>query len=116
MAFFPSYAYLSSVYEAFTDLAGERSDLRILVQQSQMSEEERESFLAAFEEGENTLIGFAVLGGIFSEGVDLVGDRLTGVIVVGVGLPQLGTERNLIKSYMDRIGKNGYEYAYVSRA
>ena len=60
-----------------------------------------------------TLLGFAVLGGIFSEGIDLIGDRLSGVIVVGVGLPQLCFERNLIKDYFDKQGKNGYNYAYV---
>ncbi|KQX57286.1 MULTISPECIES: ATP-dependent DNA helicase [unclassified Paenibacillus] len=125
LVFFPSYAYMSSVYEAFTDLVGEqdedmlpeeepRSQLQVLVQQTQMSEEEREQFLAKFQAGtEKTLVGFAVMGGIFSEGIDLVGDRLTGVAVVGVGLPQLGPERNLIKAYMDSTGKNGYEYAYV---
>ncbi|MDF2645031.1 MAG: ATP-dependent helicase [Paenibacillus sp.] len=125
LVFFPSYAYMSSVYEAFTDLVGEqdkgmlpeeesRSQLRVLVQQTKMSEEEREHFLAEFQAGtKKTLVGFAVMGGIFSEGIDLVGDRLTGVAVVGVGLPQLGPERNLIKAYMDSTGKNGYEYAYV---
>lgn len=123
LVFFPSYAYMSSVYEAFTDLVGEQEalhpeqperELRVLVQQTKMSEEEREHFLAEFQAGtEKTLVGFAVMGGIFSEGIDLVGDRLTGVAVVGVGLPQLGPERNLIKSYMDSTGKNGYEYAYV---
>lgn len=124
LVFFPSYAYMSSVYEAFTDLVGEqedlhpeeepRSQLRVLVQQTKMSEEEREHFLAEFQAGtEKTLVGFAVMGGIFSEGIDLVGDRLTGVAVVGVGLPQLGPERNLIKAYIDSTGKNGYEYAYV---
>ncbi|UKS25836.1 ATP-dependent DNA helicase [Paenibacillus sp. HWE-109] len=113
LVFFPSYAYMSSVYEVFTDLAA-GSEMRVLVQQAQMSEEEREQFLAEFQAGtETTLVGFAVMGGIFSEGIDLVGDRLTGVAVVGVGLPQLGPERNLIKSYMDSTGKNGYEYAYV---
>lgn len=116
--FFPSYAYMSSVYGAFTDLVGEVADesqvISVLVQQAKMTEEEREHFLAAFQAGaEQTLVGFAVMGGIFSEGIDLVGDRLTGVVVVGVGLPQLGPERNLIKDYMERTGKNGYDYAYV---
>ncbi|MBP1963932.1 ATP-dependent DNA helicase [Paenibacillus aceris] len=119
LVFFPSYAYMSSVYEAFTDLAGEQDDhglgrLHVLVQTAQMSEEERESYLAEFQSGrEGTLVGFAVMGGIFSEGIDLVGERLTGVAVVGVGLPQLGPERNLIKAYLEDTGKNGYEYAYV---
>jgi Rad3-related DNA helicase len=70
--------------------------------------------LASFTTGnKGTLIGFAVMGGIFSEGIDLVGDRLTGVAIVGVGLPQVGPERNIIKNYFDHQGKNGFEYAYV---
>ncbi|NEW07471.1 ATP-dependent DNA helicase [Paenibacillus sp. SYP-B3998] len=119
LVFFPSYAYMSSVYEAFTDLVGvdldaRESGLKVLVQQTHMSETEREGFLTEFAANrEETLIGFAVMGGIFSEGIDLVGDRLTGVAVVGVGLPQLGPERNILKTYVDRHGKNGYEYAYV---
>ena len=118
LVFFPSYAYIGSVYEAFTDLVGEQEDesqvISVLVQQAKMTEEEREHFLSAFQAGaEQTCVGFAVMGGIFSEGIDLVGNRLTGVVVVGVGLPQLGPERNLIKDYMERSGKNGYDYAYV---
>ncbi|MMZ63556.1 ATP-dependent DNA helicase DinG [compost metagenome] len=79
-----------------------------------MSEAEREAFLAAFEAGrEDTLVGFAVMGGIFSEGIDLVGDRLTGVAVMGVGLPQIGLERDIIKEYFQAQGKDGFDYAYV---
>ena len=79
-----------------------------------MTEEEREAFLAAFKPNQSeTLLGFAILGGIFSEGIDLIGDRLNGVVVVGVGLPQLCFERNLIKDYFNKQGKNGYNYAYI---
>ncbi len=79
-----------------------------------MAEAEREAFLAEFTpDAAETLVGFAVLGGIFSEGVDLIGDRLNGVVVVGVGLPQLGYERNLIKDHFYKKEKNGYDYAYV---
>lgn len=110
--FFPSYAYMNMVYERF--MAGDpKADT--LVQHGEMSEAEREDFLAAFEAGRSggALIGFAVMGGIFSEGIDLVGNRLTGVVVVGVGLPQIGLERNIIRDYFDRTGRNGYDYAYV---
>ncbi|RTE08706.1 ATP-dependent DNA helicase [Paenibacillus whitsoniae] len=127
LVFLPSYAYMSVVYEAFTDElmawqnaqveAGKpdgQPELDVWVQQAKMSEEEREQFLAAFQaDSAKTTVGFAVMGGIFSEGIDLVGDRLTGVVIVGVGMPQLGPERNLIKDYMDTEGKNGFDYAYV---
>ncbi|RAV15316.1 ATP-dependent DNA helicase [Paenibacillus contaminans] len=112
-AFFPSYAYMNSVYECFMEL--EITDaVDTIVQQTAMTEEERESYLRRFQaENERPLIGFAVMGGIFSEGIDLVGDRLKGVVVVGVGLPQLCAERNLLKDFFDGGGKNGYDYAYV---
>ncbi|WP_334076849.1 ATP-dependent DNA helicase [Paenibacillus sanfengchensis] len=110
--FFPSYAYMNLIYEAFAVDVPE--GVRLLVQRGEMSEAEREAFLAAFEAGrEDTLVGFAVMGGIFSEGIDLVGDRLTGVAVVGVGLPQIGLERDIIKEYFQAQGKDGFDYAYV---
>ncbi|MDR0267081.1 helicase C-terminal domain-containing protein [Paenibacillus sp.] len=111
MFFFPSYQYLQSVYEIFT---GKYPEVQTIVQGTGMGEEERERFLAAFRvDNQETLAGFAVLGGIFSEGIDLQGDRLIGVAVVGVGLPQLGLERNLIRDYFNGEGKNGYDYSYV---
>lgn len=111
LVFFPSYAYLQNVYELF---AGKYPEVPALVQSTGMSEPEREGFLASFRpDNPQTLLGFAVLGGIFSEGVDLPGDRLNGVMVVGVGLPQVGLERNLLRSYFQSQGKNGFDYAYV---
>ncbi|MVP01636.1 ATP-dependent DNA helicase [Paenibacillus lutrae] len=89
-------------------------DMDMLVQEPFMSEEMRESFLSAFQEDSpRTLIGFAVMGGIFSEGIDLRGERLTGVVVVGVGLPQIGPERDRIKEHFDLEGRSGFDYAYV---
>jgi DNA excision repair protein ERCC-2 len=113
LVFFPSYDYLNEVLESFQEM-GEGQAARLLVQQSTMSEEERESFLAAFvADADERIAAFAVMGGIFSEGIDLVGDRLTGVVVVGVGLPQVGLEREIMKGYFDRAGRNGFDYAYV---
>jgi len=78
-----------------------------------MTEKERETFLAQFStDNSETLIGFAVMGGIFGEGIDLVGERLIGAVVVGVGLPQLGFERDLIKGYFDKHNGSGFAYAY----
>lgn len=111
LVFFPSYLYLQNVYQAFTE---NYPEIRTLMQDTGMSEQARESFLASFSpDNDETLLGFAVLGGIFSEGVDLPGDRLNGVMVVGVGLPQLGLERNLLRQYFNARGKNGFDYAYV---
>ena len=111
LIFFPSYQYLLTVYDLFKEADDETN---VLIQTTAMTEEEREAFLEAFKPNQReTLLGFAILGGIFSEGIDLIGDRLNGVVVVGVGLPQLCFERNLIKDYFNKQGKNGYHYAYV---
>ncbi|MFK9093587.1 ATP-dependent DNA helicase [Bacillus salipaludis] len=111
LIFFPSYHYLLSVYDQFKE---EDEETKTIIQSTGMTEVEREEFLAAFQPDQiETLLGFAVLGGIFSEGVDLIGDRLNGVIVIGVGLPQLCFERNLIKDHFYKMDKNGYDYAYV---
>jgi len=117
--FFPSYAYMNAVYEAYIELM-EREGLppeerpSVQVQRSDMTEEERDGFLEAFHpDGERSLVGFAVMGGVFSEGVDLPGERLIGVVVVGVGMPQLGLERDALRAYYQERGNRGFHYAYV---
>lgn len=78
-----------------------------------MTEAKRETFLSQFSaSNQEMLVGLAVMGGIFGEGIDLVGERLIGVVVVGVGVPQLGLERDLIKEYFDCQSGSGFAYAY----
>ena len=79
-----------------------------------MSEQEREDFLARFaqERREKTLVGFCVLGGIFSEGIDLKKDSLIGAVVVGTGLPMVCNEREILKRYFEEQGEDGFDYAY----
>ncbi|WP_338786099.1 ATP-dependent DNA helicase [Metabacillus sp. FJAT-53654] len=111
LIFFPSYQYMKSVYE---DFSASYSKIRTIIQNNKLDENEREQFLLEFkEDSTEPLIAFAVLGGIFSEGIDLKGNRLNGVVVVGVGLPQLCLERNIMKDYFQTTGKNGYDYAYT---
>ena len=106
--FFPSYAFMRAVYESYDgDYAND-----LLIQSVGMSENERQEFLARFTESSN-LTAFAVAGGIFSEGIDLIGERLKGVIICGVSLPKICTERELIKKHFDNEEKNGFEYAYL---
>jgi DNA excision repair protein ERCC-2 len=110
MVYFPSYAYMAAVLELVKEHFPSE---QILVQDRGMTETEREAFLAQFStDNPDTLIGFAVMGGIFGEGIDLVGERLIGVVVVGVGLPQLGLERDLIRNYFDEHSGSGFAYAY----
>ena len=111
LVFFPSYEYMSRVYALFSQAFPE---INTLLQQSTMDEEERAGFLAAFDEDNpETLVGFCVLGGIFSEGIDLKGDRLIGSIIVGVGLPKLSMRQELIREYFDQKNGMGFDYAYV---
>lgn len=108
--FFPSYHFREKVREFLEEGDG----VEIITQQSNMGEEERDEFLGRFHASSNgSLVGLAVLGGIFSEGVDLPGDLLNGVIIVGVGLPQLSFERDLLKQYYSSAGHQGYDYAYT---
>nr|WP_317283848.1 ATP-dependent DNA helicase [uncultured Sellimonas sp.] len=113
LAFFPSYRFLEDVYEAFRKLDKE-NQVFCVIQDSGMSEEEREEFLDYFEEGrEGTLIGFCVMGGIFSEGIDLTDEKLIGTWIIGAGLPQVCLERELLKQYFDERGMSGFYYAYL---
>lgn len=111
LVFFPSYRYLSDVLQLFLAMEG---DFEILCQQREMDEASREEFLKEFDTyGDTTRIGFCVLGGIFGEGIDLTGDRLTGVAIVGVGLPQVCPELEIMRNYYQEKLGTGYEYAYV---
>lgn len=115
MAFFPSYRFMEEVYDRFRTLLEEKgSAAQCVIQAPYMSEEAREIFLEEFEEDrDESLLGFCVMGGIFSEGIDLSRDRLIGAAVVGTGLPQVCRERELLKDYFDRKGLRGFDYAYV---
>lgn len=110
LIYFPSYQYMNAV---FTEFKAVFSD-DCMMQTSGMSEEERAAFLDAFQERDKGLfVGFAVLGGVFVEGINLIGNRLNGVFIIGVGMPQLGEERELMNKHFQRRGKNGFDYAYT---
>ncbi len=128
MVFCPSYQFLQQVYEIFSEHF-ETEEMECLVQSDYMTEADRENFLNRFEgnpeydlqkkvcmdietEEDTYLIGFCVLGGIFSEGIDLKDDSLIGAIIVGTGLPQVCYEREILKGYFDEQGDSGFDYAY----
>ena len=129
MVFFPSYSYMESVLECFrwengvnvVECGGEdtflpESCVNVLVQGRFMKEADKENFLSAFYEElpeGASLAGFCVLGGIFSEGIDLKDESLIGAVIVGTGIPMVCRERNILRDYFDEFGKNGYSYAYV---
>ena len=127
MVFCPSYSFMQTIYDVYVEhFADEEKEC--IIQQDYMSEADREAFLALFrgnetvdlqaeiameiEQEEQTLIAFCVLGGIFSEGIDLKNDSLIGAIIVGTGLPQVCYEREILKNYFDENGENGFDYSY----
>ncbi len=113
MVFCPSYAFMRTIYEKYTEYFASE-ERQCMMQGDSMSEADREAFLAEFREAQQDryLIGFCVLGGIFSEGIDLKNDSLIGVIIVGTGLPQVCNEREILKLYFDENGENGFDYSY----
>lgn len=133
MVFFPSYQYMMEVVAVCEERFGERDSqadsvgesrfaagkepFRLLLQEQGMKEADRDAFLQKFAESsqstaEISLVGFCVIGGIFSEGIDLTGQQLIGALVVGTGLAQLSTEGELLRDYFQKQGKKGYDYAY----
>ncbi|HHU90336.1 MAG TPA: ATP-dependent DNA helicase [Clostridiaceae bacterium] len=111
MVFFPSYKYLLDVLEFFKALA---PDFDILCQNREMDEPAREDFLRKFNDfGDKNRIAFCVLGGVFGEGIDLTGEKLTGVIIVGVGLPQVSPELEIMRNYYQNKGVSGFAFAYT---
>lgn len=110
MVFFPSYQMLGDVYE----VAGEEGltdRMTIMCQSANMREDERQAFLDCFYAGEN-VVAFCILGGIFSEGIDLVRESLIGVFVIGTGLPMVCNEREIMLRYFEKKGGRGFDYAY----
>ncbi|XCP84327.1 ATP-dependent DNA helicase [Roseburia hominis] len=111
IAFFPSYRFMEQVYEAYEELD---TGTECILQSHFMNEEAREIFLETFEEErEESLVGFCVLGGIFSEGIDLAKEKLIGAFIIGTGLPQVCNEREILKQYFDKAGMQGFDYAYL---
>ncbi|MDY0236207.1 MAG: ATP-dependent DNA helicase [Gudongella sp.] len=109
IVFFPSYYYMNRVYEIFKE---NHPNVHSIIQTGRMNESEKEDFLDEFNESED-LVAFAVLGGTFSEGIDLVGELLIGAVVVGVGMPLVGFWRNIIKDYFQSTLGEGFDYAYT---
>lgn len=129
LLFFPSHAFLRQVYETYTEVYNADGKVECILQGEHMNEQARENFLNRFVgneecvledvihmeiemEEERSLLGFCVMGGIFSEGIDLKKDSLIGAIIIGTGLPQVCNERELLKNYFDEQGENGFDYAY----
>ena len=106
--FFPSFDYLEKV-------AGDymiRHSEKILIQDRSMSQMDRSRFLKKFT-NDSSEVAFVVLGGIFAEGVDLIGNKLIGSMIISVGMPGLSFDRNLIKEHFDKENMAGFDYSYT---
>ena len=140
MVYFPSYAFLENVLDAFCGIcrvtllsedpvqpgrepaaetkgretSEDSEEMFVLAQKREMTDAERTAFLQAFEDtgADRRLIGFCVLGGMFGEGIDLRSDRLIGSLIVGTGLPPVEPQRELLQEYFSGQGRNGYDFAY----
>ena len=113
IVYFPSYKYMSTVFDSFSRIAPK--GVAAVVQKQGMSIDARKKFLSFFENesADDTLVGFCVLGGVFSEGIDLPDEKLIGAVLVGIGLPSLSSELNILKEYFDRTREDGYNFAYL---
>lgn len=105
MAFFPSFAFMEQT--------AQQLDVPHRMQGRKMTDEERRAFLAPYVQGGEPALSLCVLGGIFAEGIDLPGDALDGVIVVGVGLPQVNIFQETLRHYYQETLGNGFLYAYM---
>lgn len=111
IVFFPSYQYMQKVSLEF---AKKYPRVTLIEQSTDMNRDERERFISEFKEDSGVLrVGFCVLGGSFSEGIDLPGTRLIGTVIVGVGIPAISSERNIMREYFENTRENGYDYAYT---
>ena len=106
--FFPSYQYMNMVLDCI-----DNPNYDIVIQKSNSNEDERNKIIEEFNDTTRCKVGFFVMGGLFSEGLDFVGDSLNGVIIVGVGLPLYCDENNLLKEYFEVEYQNGFDYAYT---
>lgn len=109
IVFAPSYAYMNKIAQAFMNLF---PTITTIIQEGFMSEDAKQDFLLQFDETNQLRVYFCVVGGMFSEGIDLKGDKLIGTIIVGVGLPQLNPYQDLIKAHFDHENQMGYAYSY----
>ena len=110
IVFFPYYQFMEEVVDILY-VEGYPYDYDLIIQDSSMLEKDKEAFLKSFEDG--PILACCVLGGVFSEGIDLTGEKLIGTIMVGTGLPQVSSERNLLKDYYEEAGEDGFAYAYL---
>ncbi|MGI5947578.1 MAG: ATP-dependent DNA helicase [Lachnospiraceae bacterium] len=120
LVFCPSYQYMREIesilrsrWENEPEYGSDgRQRMELLVQSPNMTEQEKEEFLAEFDKSGRSMAALCVIGGAFSEGIDLRGEKLIGVVIIGTGLPMVCTEQEILKGYFDEKEEKGFDYAY----
>lgn len=107
LAFFPSYDFMQNVNLFLANLSAEK-----IMQKPGMKDNDRDQILARLKAEQGHLL-MAVMGGIFSEGVDFSGDMAIGVFVISPALPKYGYQRDLLFRYYENRSGLGREYAYL---
>lgn len=108
MVFFPSYSFLDKVFSVYNEMYNNDN---IIIHNQTINEEEQNEIVNKFHKMNNVIL-FSVVGGIFSEGIDLPLEKLVGAVILGTGIPQLSFERDIIKDYFNEKFNMGYEFAY----
>lgn len=112
MVFLPSYQYLEDLTEVFITRP-EFRNIEFQIQERNLNEQEKEEFLQLFnEERDKSFVVFCVTGGLFSEGIDLTGEKLIGAVIVGTGLPMVCSEQEILRGYFADNDMDGFSYAY----
>ena len=111
MVFLPSYSYMSAVAGSF---ANRYSDVDVLYEKQGMTAADKENYLKRFDDNNGrTLVAFAVMGGSFAEGIDLAGDKLSGAVIVGLGVLPPERSRELTAGYFNDRFFDGVKFAYM---
>ncbi|MGX5201148.1 ATP-dependent DNA helicase [Aliikangiella sp. IMCC44632] len=109
LIFFPSYTYMLDVYQSFTQLFPKAN---CILQNKASDTAQRKAFLDHFFNQTEAVLGFAILGGIFAEGIDYHGDKLDGAIIIGTGMPSPSLQNQLMQTHFDNLGYNGFQYTF----
>lgn len=111
MVFLPSFDYMTKIRDMFCE---KYPFIKTIKQDQHMSELDREIYLSKFSKRpKETLVSFNVVSGLFSEGIDFKGEMLIGSIIIGVGLPMICQERDIIKDYFQAKNGYGFDFAYT---
>jgi len=110
--YFPSYRYLQDCLAQLQEMGLDSLRPNLWIQEREQLDAGRNHLLQLLEQRRD-LAALCILGGIFGEGIDLPGERLTSVVIVGVGLPQFNRDSEQLRAWFQQQHGAGFEYAYL---